>query len=151
MKPKPFIVSPDNYAPALNVLGTKVTVLASNDATQGYEITLQQGDEGMGPPLHSHAWDESFYVLKGQIEFSYDNKTVMCLPGTLVHVPAGTVHGFRYGLGGGEMFELTGQGSMATRMFTALSKEIPPGPPDIPKVLKVLKENGVTVANQVEV
>ncbi len=151
MKPQPFIVSPDNYEPALNVIGTKVTVLAANDATQGYEITLQQGDEGMGPPLHSHAWDESFYVLKGQIEFSYDNKTVMCLPGTLVHVPAGTVHGFRYGPGGGEMFELTGQGSMATRMFTALSKEIPPGPPDIPKVLEVLKQNGVTVASQVEV
>ena len=75
----------------------------------------------------------------------------MCLPGTLVHVPAGTVHGFRYGPGGGEMFELTGQGSMATRMFTALSREIPAGPPDIPKVLEVLKENGVTVANQVEV
>jgi quercetin dioxygenase-like cupin family protein len=146
MKPQPFIVSPDNYAPALNVIGTKVTVLASNDATQGYEITLQQGDEGMGPPLHSHAWDESFYVLKGQIEFSYDDKTVMCLPGTLVHVPAGTVHGFRYGPGGGEMFELTGQGSMATRMFTAFNNEIPPGPPDIPKVLEVLKENGVTVA-----
>ncbi len=151
MKAQPFIVSPDNYEPALNVIGTKVTVLASSDATQGYEITLQQGEEGMGPPLHSHAWDESFYVLKGQIEFSYDNKTVMCLPGTLVHVPAGTVHGFRYGPGGGEMFELTGQGSMATRMFTALSKEITPGSPDIPKVLEVLKQNGVTVANQVEV
>lgn len=63
MKPQPFIVSPNDYEPALNVLGTKVTVLASNAATQGYEITLQQGDEGMGPPLHSHDWDESFYVL----------------------------------------------------------------------------------------
>ena len=61
MKPQPFIVSPDTYQPALNVIGTKVTVLASKDVTQGYEITLQQGEEGMGPPLHSHAWDESFY------------------------------------------------------------------------------------------
>lgn len=146
MKPQPFIVSPNDYQPALNVLGTKVTVLASSAATQGYEITIQQGDEGMGPPLHSHDWDESFYVLKGRIEFSYDNKTVMCLPGTLVHVPAGTVHGFRYGAGGGEMFELTGQGSRATQMFTAISKEVPPGPPDIPKALEVLKQNGVTVA-----
>lgn len=147
MKPQPFVVSPNDYDPPLNVLGTKVTVLASNVVTQGYEITLQQGDEGMGPPLHSHNWDESFYVLKGQIEFSYADKTVMCMPGTLVHVPAGTVHGFRYGEGGGEMFELTGQGGLATQMFTAISKEISPGSPDIPKVLEVLKQNGVTVAN----
>jgi len=108
MKTQPFVVTPKDYDPALHVLGTKVTVLASNAATQSYEITLQQGDEGTGPPLHSHNWDESFYVLKGKVEFSCAGKTVMCTPGTLVHVPAGTVHGFRYGAGGGEMLELTG-------------------------------------------
>jgi quercetin dioxygenase-like cupin family protein len=145
MKPQPFIVTPNDYDPPLNVLGTKITVLASNVATQAYEITLQQGDEGMGPPLHSHNWDESFYVLKGKVEFSCADKTVMCMPGTFVHVPAGTIHGFRYGAGGGEMFELTGQGGLATQMFTALSKEIPPGPPDISKVSEVLKQNGVNV------
>ena len=146
MKTQPFVVTPKDYDPALHVLGTKVTVLASNAATQSYEITLQQGDEGTGPPLHSHNWDESFYVLKGKVEFSCAGKTVMCTPGTLVHVPAGTVHGFRYGAGGGEMLELTGQGGSATQMFTAISKEIPPGTPDIPRVLEVLKQNGVTVA-----
>jgi len=146
VKTQPFVVTPGDYDPPLNVLGTKVTVLASNTATQAYEITLQQGDEGTGPPLHSHHWDESFFVLKGKIEFSYAGKTVVCEPGTLVHVPAGTVHGFRYGAGGGEMLEFTGTGGLATQMFGALSKEIPPGPPDIPKVLDVLKQNGVTVA-----
>jgi quercetin dioxygenase-like cupin family protein len=146
MKIQPFVVTPKDYTPALNVLGTKVTVLASNAATQSYEITLQQGDEGTGPPLHSHNWDESFYVLKGHVEFSWADKTVMCSPGTLVHVPAETMHGFRYASGGGEMLELTGQGGFATQMFTAISKEIPPGLLDISKVLEVLKQNGVTVA-----
>src|SRR5215470_19640925 len=93
MKAQPFIVAPKDYDPALNVLGIKVTVLASNAATQSYEVTLQQGDEGTGPPLHSHNWDESFFVLKGQVEFNCAGKTVMCMPGTLVHVPAGMVHG----------------------------------------------------------
>jgi mannose-6-phosphate isomerase-like protein (cupin superfamily) len=123
-----------------------VTVLASNTATQAYEITRQQGEKGMGPPPHSHNWDESFYVLKGMVEFSCTGKTVMCMPGTLVHVPAGTMHGFRYGSGGGEMLELTGQGGFATQMFTAISNESPPGPPDIPKLLEVVKQYGVTVA-----
>ncbi|HJY79945.1 MAG TPA: cupin domain-containing protein [Candidatus Binatia bacterium] len=146
MKAQSFVVTPADYDPALNVLGTKVTVLASNVATQSYEITLQQGDEGTGPPLHSHNWDESFYVLKGTVEFSCAGKTVVCMPGTLVHVPAGTMHGFRYGSGGGEMLELTGQGGFATQMFTAISNESPPGPPDIPKLLEVVKQYGVTVA-----
>lgn len=146
MKAQSFVVTPKDYEIALNVLGTKVTVLASNTATQSYEITLQQGDEGTGPPPHSHNWDESFYVLKGKVEFTCEGKSEMCEPGTVVHVPAGTVHGFHFGAGGGEMLEFTGQGGFATQMFTAISKEIPLGPPDIPKVLEVLKQNGVTVA-----
>ena len=34
MKAQPFVVTPADYDPALNVLGTKVTVLASNAATR---------------------------------------------------------------------------------------------------------------------
>ena len=48
MKTHTFVVTPEDYEPALNVLGTKVTVLASNAATQGYEITLQQATRERG-------------------------------------------------------------------------------------------------------
>lgn len=146
MKAQPFIMTPNEYVPALNVLGVKVTLLATNAATQSYEVTLQQGDEGTGPPPHSHNWDESFYVLKGTVEFTCSGKTTMCGPGTLVHVPARTVHGFHFGERGGEMLEMSGQGGFATQMFTAVSNVIPPGPPNIPKLVEVLNQNGVTVS-----
>jgi len=145
MKTQAFVVTPNDYDPPLNVLGMKVTVLASNTATQAYEITRQQGEEGMGPPPHSHAWDESFYVLAGEVEFTCSGKTTVCPPGTLVHVPAGTVHSFRCLSDGCDMLELTGQGGMATQMFRAVSRGIPPGPPDVPKLLEVFKQNGVTL------
>jgi quercetin dioxygenase-like cupin family protein len=141
-----FILEPDQHEPALNVLGVQVTVLASHATTQNYGITLAQGDEGMGPPPHSHDWDESFYVLKGQVEFFYEGQAHLCFAGTLVHVPRGTVHGFRYGSGGGQMLEISGPEALAIQMFNAVNDEIPPGPPDIPKVVEVLKRNGVTVA-----
>ena len=140
-----FVLPPDRRAPALNVLGTQVTVLASNAATKSFGITLQQGDEGTGPPPHCHDWDESFYVLRGEIEFVCDANAHICAPGTLVYVPRGTVHGFRYGTGGGQMLEITGQDALAAQMFTAINNEIPAGPPDIGKVLEVLNRNGVTV------
>jgi quercetin dioxygenase-like cupin family protein len=146
MKAQYFVLRPEQHEPALNVLGTQVTVLASNALTQGYGVTLQQGDEGTGPPPHSHDWDECFYVLKGQIVFLCDETTHPCEAGTLVHVPRGTVHGFHYGPGGGQMLELTGQGALAAQMFSAVDKEIPAGPPDVAKLLGVLRRNGVTVA-----
>jgi hypothetical protein len=48
------------YPKPLNVVGVNITVLASAAATEGYEITLQEGNAGSGPPLHTHPWDECF-------------------------------------------------------------------------------------------
>jgi len=124
----------------------KVTVLASAADTRNQQITLQSGDEGTGPPPHSHDWDESFYVTGGQIVFTCGDRTTTCTPGTLVHVPAGTVHAFNYGPGGGEMVEFTaGRSNRAVQMFTALDRQIPPDPPDVPKVIQVLREHGAKV------
>ena len=145
MTVRSFVLKPEQRERPLNVLGTQVTVLASNAATQSFGITLQQGDEGTGPPPHRHDWDEAFFVLKGVIEFVCDGKAATCTPGTLVHVPRGTVHGFTYGGGGGQMLEITGQGALAAQMFAAVDREIPVGPPDLPRVLEVLGRNGVTV------
>jgi len=142
---RPFILRPDQREPAKHVVGTEVTILASNAATGSYGITLQQGDAGTGPPPHSHAWDEAFYVLDGEIHFLCDGHEQACGAGTLVHVPRGTVHGFRYGAGGGRMLEITGAGARAAEMFTAVDDEIPPGPPDVPKLIAVLARNGVDV------
>lgn len=112
---------------------------------QDQQITVQSGNEGTGPPPHSHDWDESFYVTNGQIEFMCGGENAICTAGSLVHVPAGTVHAFRYGQGGGEMLEITGRRSNAVQMFTALDREIPPGPPDVTKVIQVPGEHGVKV------
>jgi quercetin dioxygenase-like cupin family protein len=69
-----FVLRPDQHERALNVVGTQVTVLASNAATQSCGITLQQGDEGAGPPPHRRDWDEALYVLKGEVDFQCDGQ-----------------------------------------------------------------------------
>ena len=143
MNSKPLIVTSGDRSTALTVVGTNVTVLVSDTDSRDQQITLQSGDEGMGPPPHSHDWDESFYVTKGQVQFTCNGQTTMCVAGTLVHVPAGTVHAFSYGSGGGEMLEVTGRGSKAVEMFSALDREVPPGPPDVPRVIQVAGEYGV--------
>lgn len=142
MNTKAFVVKAGDRAP-LNVVGTKVIVLASDAETRDRQVTLQSGAEGSGPPPHSHDWDESFYVVRGLVQFICEGETTMCSAGTLVHVPAGTVHAFSYGPEGGEMLEITGTGSNATRMFTALDRQIPPGPPDVAKLVQVAGEYGV--------
>ena len=145
MAARPFIVAPENYAPTLDIVGEHVTVLASGEATEGYEVFLQRGPEGSGPPPHSHPWDESFFVVSGQIEFGIGAESTTAAPGTLVHLPAGTVHWFRFGRGGSEMVSITSRLG-ASRMFTDMAREIAPVNPDLEKLAEVCGRHGLKVS-----
>jgi quercetin dioxygenase-like cupin family protein len=138
----PFIVAPADYAETLDVVGEHVTVLASGEATQGYEIFLQRGPEGSGPPPHSHPWDESFYVIRGEIDFGIRAESRTASAGTLVHLPAGTVHWFRFGQGGGEMISITSRLG-ASKMFTDMAREIAPVSPDLRQLAEVGGRHGL--------
>lgn len=145
MQTKPFLVRPQDRERSLNVVGCSVTVLASNDRTGSYEITLQTGPEGMGPPPHSHPWDEAFFVVEGNVHFTLDGRTLLAETGAMIHIPAGTIHGFRFAAGGGEMLEMTGSGGGASRTFRALDAQVPPGPPDVGFLVQLLARHQVRV------
>lgn len=136
MDPKPFVVEPKDYAPALDIVGEKLTILASGEQTQGYEIFLQAGPEGSGPPPHSHPWDESFYVTKGLIDFGINETSMTASPGTLVHIPAGNAHWFRFREGGGEMLSMTSRLG-ASKFFTDTAREVSPTKPELDKLAAV--------------
>lgn len=140
-----FVMSPDRRPKALNVIGTKVTVLAASSETQAFGITFQEGGEGSGPPPHSHNWDEAFYILSGEIQFQCGDDMYRCLPGTLVYVPRNTVHGFTYGKGGGSMVEITSRDGHAAEMFTAIDAGVDPSSPDLQQTVEILENCGVHV------
>ncbi len=142
MAVKPFVVAPKDYAPVLNIVGEHITVLASGQATEGYEIFLQRGPEGSGPPPHSHPWDESFFVVKGDIDFGIGTESMTASTGTLVHLPAGTVHWFRFGKGGGEMLSMTSRLG-ASKMFTDFAREVAPVNPNLGKLAEVGARHGM--------
>lgn len=103
MSSGPIVVTPDERPKALDLGGEDITVLASGAQTGSYEIFLQVGRAGSGPPPHHHPWDEAFYVLRGDVTFGADAEEATVGPGTLVHIPGGTTHWFRLGEGGAEM------------------------------------------------
>jgi quercetin dioxygenase-like cupin family protein len=136
MTASPFVVTPKDYDRPLNLVGEELIILASGARTGGYEVFLQRGPEGAGPPPHNHPWDESFYVVKGEIEFGIDEKHMTATAGTLVHLPAGTTHWFRFGKGGGEMVSMTSR-EAASHFFTDMDREVSPTNPQIAKLAEV--------------
>ncbi len=69
MKEGHYVLKPEQRPAPLDVVGTKVTILASSSETGTYGITFQKGEEGSGPPPHCHDWDEAFYVISGEVNF----------------------------------------------------------------------------------
>jgi len=134
-----FVVEPANYPRPLEVTGQRVTVLASGKKTGGYEIFLQDGVEGSGPPPHYHPWDESFYVVSGEIAFGIEDYESVARAGTLVHLPAGTVHWFRL-KNGAQMISITGR-EAASAMFEHIDREISPTSPDFKRLIDISAEH----------
>ncbi len=121
---KPFVLQLGDRPRGLDVVGEKITVLASQDRTSGHEVFFQDGVKDTGPPPHSHEWDESFFILSGTVQFGIADDQFSAGPGAFVHVPGGTVHWFRFEGDDAEMLSITGNGSRAADFFTQVDRDV---------------------------
>jgi len=79
------------------------------------------------------------------MDFGIGAESKTASPGTLVHLPAGIVHWFRFGRDGGEMISMTSRLG-ASKMFTDLAREVAPVNPDLGKFAEVGARHGLKVA-----
>jgi len=139
---KSFIVRPAAQVP-LNVVGEQISVLARGDVTGSYEVFHQGGPEGAGPPPHEHAWDESYYVLAGELEVMVAGQVQVLVPGEFVHIPGGTFHNFRL-LKNGTRFLSINSRAGAAAFFEEIHSKVS-GPDDVPTLLAVANRHQVNV------
>ena len=111
---------------ALHLAGVEITPLVLADQSADYEVGIISGQEGHGPPPHSHSWDETYFVLRGEIVFGVGRDEQVFAAGALVRVPAGERHWFRFDQPG-ETVVVTG-GHSAFAMFKGLA-DVPDGSP----------------------
>jgi quercetin dioxygenase-like cupin family protein len=79
----------------VNVVGETITILAGGDLTKPFEVHIQEGVQGGGPPRHFHPWDEAFYVIDGQVEVTVEGQSTIISTGGYVHIPAGSIHAYK--------------------------------------------------------
>ena len=88
------VIEAGNPPAELSVLGERVLIFGQGDLSKPFEVHIQEGHAGGGPPAHHHPWDEAFFVLEGEVEISIENVARTLGPGSYVHIPAGTVHAY---------------------------------------------------------
>lgn len=92
---KPFVVSREQV-PSYWLVDSLWSVLAPAEATGGALTVLDQVMPARsGPPPHVHdRLHEYFYLPDGQINFQIGDEVKTATTGTMLSIPAGTVHGF---------------------------------------------------------
>lgn len=141
----PFVTEAETVAP-LQVVAEQIRVLAPATKTGSYEIFLQSGPEGAGPPPHAHGWDEAFFVLDGQVEVMMGDRVVRLSAGGLVHIPRGTFHNFRIVTAQAKFISINSHGGAAA-LFADIDRETR-GALDIPKLVSVITRHGLTLPPQ---
>ena len=126
------------------VLGESLRPLLTNAMGSSIEIFDTSGPAGGGPPPHEHPWEEIYLLLDGQLEVTVDGATHVLQPGSVAHVPAGSVHGYR-NLTECHFLTIVSKGN-AAKFFAQVADEVEMDPPDLPGIVRVAGEHGVTFA-----
>jgi len=137
------VVADAAKADAFEVVGERIAVLVDRKRTSGHEVVLHVGKEGAGPPPHRHAWDEDFYILDGEIEFTYEDRVVRLGPGGFIHIPAGVPHAFRHASARARALGISSP-SRAVEFFAAMDA-LKSEPPDPGKMIATAGRHGVEV------
>jgi quercetin dioxygenase-like cupin family protein len=114
------LVAPCDRPAPLRIAGFDIQTLINGDQAQAFEVFLTSGSQGTGPAPHSHPWDETFFVLRGPIVFGVGEREQSVEAGTLVHVPGGERHWYRFGDQEGEFLSFT-SGKAAAAMYRELA------------------------------
>lgn len=90
------VVHPPEGGRQIDLGADKVLVKVEPTPSSGFALVEYHLAPGNGPGQHAHdECNETYFVLEGELVFRLGRESHVLSPGGLVHVPAGTVHGFR--------------------------------------------------------
>lgn len=80
---------------ALSLGKTGLLFKTGTSVMSSYSMGVLSFPAGAAQPLHAHPWEETMYVLEGELEMvGADGERRPAGPGCTMHVPAFAVHGF---------------------------------------------------------
>lgn len=92
----PFILNPGE-GESVQIRSSTCSFKATGSDTHGhvglFEFTLAPETGGASPHVHKQM-TEMFYVVEGEVELVLDDRKQRAQPGSFMHVPENTPHGF---------------------------------------------------------
>ncbi len=143
MQTIPLVVN-SRSVPPLHVLGTEVRFLCEGQSTKNawslMEVTLPL--EG-GPPPHTHAWDEAYFVLEGNVRFTVGDQVFTASAGDFLYTPGGVAHGFSGESQQPARVLIFDTPAHAGAFFKRVDREVKVLPRDLGKVQQIGEDTGI--------
>lgn len=99
---------------------------------------------GGGVPPHTHTKEqESYFMLEGTMVMQLGSQELTIEPGDFVHVPAGTVHGYKNDSDRCVRFLAWSIGGAIDEFFTEMAEKVRVLPDDLPKMPAILEKYGI--------
>jgi quercetin dioxygenase-like cupin family protein len=128
----------------LNVLGMPLTMLCEASETSGnWSLFEEVVPVGMGPPAHRHDWDEAYYILDGEVEFTIDGDTVTSSRGDFNYLPCGTIHGFKGASQAPARVLIFASPAHGSEFFQEISEQVRTVPDDLAKIPDIGRRHGI--------
>ena len=124
------------------VLGETLRPMLTNAMGSTIEIFDTEGPANAGPPPHTHAWEEIYVILSGELDVMVAGKTQRLKAGGFAHVPANTSHAYK-NVTEAHFLTIVSKGN-AAKFFKQVANEVEMNPPDIAGVLRVGADHGIT-------
>jgi mannose-6-phosphate isomerase-like protein (cupin superfamily) len=139
-------IVPGDGGERLSVIGEDVTVKLSGDQTGGrFSLFAETSPPGGGPPPHIHAnEDETFIVVEGEFEFMIGSERKRVKAGEIVFGPRMVPHTFKNVSAAPSRMYVLCAPSGFEGFFRKVDREIGHGAPDVPKLVAIGAEFGLT-------
>jgi quercetin dioxygenase-like cupin family protein len=130
----------------LSVLGTEVRFLCEAEATgNAWSLMEVMMPRDSGPPLHDHDWDEAYYIIEGEVQFTLGEKSVLATAGDFLYTPAGIPHAF-HGASARARMLILDVPAHAGKFFKEVNGEVTELPRQFAKVIEIGDRNGIHFA-----
>jgi quercetin dioxygenase-like cupin family protein len=134
----------------ISVLHDQVCIkLKSQDSTNHMSVITVDAPAGSMVAPHMHlAEEESYYMLAGSITVKIGDRETIVNPGDFVHIPAGTVHGYRNESNQPARFLAWVVGGELDQFFLTMGEQIRSVPEDLPKLPDILQRYNIQLADE---
>jgi quercetin dioxygenase-like cupin family protein len=130
-----------------NLLGHAITTSFTKHTTEGnYYVFEVITPPGLGLPPHVHEWeDELIYMVEGELEIMLGDQQFVVRPGDHVFFPRYVPHAFQNaGSKASKAIFTVVPGGSFDDFFDKLAA-LPPGEPDMARVIEIFAEHGMRI------